>query len=299
MPHHFTVIVNRGSGRAPLAQKIAAVKNFFQTEKIDAEIALVATGGDIRVKAAAAAAAHRHAVVIAGGGDGTTSAVASAIIGTEAALGVLPLGTLNHFAQDIGMPAGIPAALKVIVEGHTRRIDVGEVNGEIFLNNSSIGFYPRLVYARESHQRGGAGKRAALIRAIFHIFKNHPVVKLRIRLDGKEIVRRTSLVFVGNNEYVLEGLQMGRRQGLDSGYLDVGIAHSAGRRELARIFTKALFSKLTAEPYFDEYRLPEIWIDSPKKFLQLALDGETKPMRAPLHYRIRPKSLKVIVPSHA
>src|SRR5687768_14742182 len=78
-------------------------------------------------------------VIVAGGGDGTISTVASILADSGADLGVLPLGTLNHFAKDLRIPLEMPDAIETIVHGHTMRVDVGEVNGRRFVNNSSLG----------------------------------------------------------------------------------------------------------------------------------------------------------------
>ena len=102
---------------------------------------------------------------MAGGGDGTVNTVASAVIDTDKTFGVLPLGTLNHFAKDLHIPLDLEAAARTIIAGHTTQVDVGEVNDEIFLNNSSLGLYPRLVQKRKKKQRLGSRKWAAFFWA--------------------------------------------------------------------------------------------------------------------------------------
>src|SRR5579864_154965 len=112
-----------------------------------------------RVAELAREAAGDGGIVVAAGGDGTVAAVAAAVAGSRATLGVLPIGTSNHFARDLGLPATLPQAISVIAAGHARAVDVGEVNGRLFLNNSSIGMYPRIVHRREGQrQRLGRGR---------------------------------------------------------------------------------------------------------------------------------------------
>ena len=86
--------------------------------------------------------------MVVGGGDGTLSAAASILAGTDTALGVLALGTLNHFARDLRIPLDLDGAIGVIAAGHHQTVDVGEVNGQVFINNSSIGIYPFFVAER-------------------------------------------------------------------------------------------------------------------------------------------------------
>lgn len=114
-----------------------------------------------------------HRTIVAGGGDGTLNAVARALVGTEVAFGVLPLGTYNHFAKDVGIPLGLEGAVEVLLRGKVHAIDVGEVNGHHFLNNSAIGLYPHLVELRERQRRLlGIGKRTAMTRAVLHTFRH-------------------------------------------------------------------------------------------------------------------------------
>jgi diacylglycerol kinase family enzyme len=108
----------------------------------------VTPGKSLREAAARAVADPTCAVVVAGGGDGTVNAVAGVLAGTEKPLGVLPLGTLNHFAKDLGIPHEVERAVQLLGTGAPRRVDVAEVNGRVFVNNSSIGVYPLAVRER-------------------------------------------------------------------------------------------------------------------------------------------------------
>src|SRR5262245_43796477 len=139
------VVLNAGSGaelhhNAPVEQ----VAELFHEHQVEADVKL-AHGGEELIELARRAAESDHEIIIAGGGDGTISAVASEVIKTNKTLGVLPLGTLNHFSKDLQIPQNLEEAIKTIANGHVKEIDVGEVNGRIFLNNSSLGLYPRIV----------------------------------------------------------------------------------------------------------------------------------------------------------
>ena len=143
-------------------------------------------GEDVRAIAAELVGGHPP-VVVAGGGDGTISAVASVVAGTGVALGVLPLGTLNHFAKDLGIPLDTGAAVRAIAAKHTIEVDVGVVNGRVFINNSSLGLYPHIVRDRENQQRRlGRGKWYALAWATLTAFRRSRLLNVRLSLDEGE-----------------------------------------------------------------------------------------------------------------
>ena len=132
------VLLNKGGGAVAADAEIAdKVETALREAGVDAEIELIA-GGDCEVRCKAIAE-RGDTLLVVGGGDGTISAAASALVGTNTRLGILPLGTLNHFARDLGIPPDLPEAAKLISAGTERRVDVAEMNGRIFINNSAIG----------------------------------------------------------------------------------------------------------------------------------------------------------------
>ncbi len=232
------------------------------------------------------------------------SAVASALVGTDKALGVLPLGTLNHFAKDLRIPLDVKEAARNVCEGRAVNVDVGEVTGggesqgRVFINNSGLGIYPHIVRRREKLQeRGSAGKWPAFVRAALAILRRYPFMNVRLNADGKEIIRRTPFVFVGNNEYEVEGANIGARGRLDGGHLSLYVAHRTGRLGLLRLALRALLGRLRQSKDFDALNAEEIWVETRRpKRLYVATDGEVNVMTTPLHYRVRPGALRVIVP---
>src|ERR1700712_336563 len=143
-----TVLVNRHGGAVKKRGITAeSLREVFLKAGTEPDVHLIP--GDEICDAARAAVAKGVDAVVAGGGDGTIRAVASVLVGGEVPLGVLPLGTLNHFATDLKIPTAPADAARVVAEGEVHPLDVGEVNGEIFLNNSSLGYYPPIVQARD------------------------------------------------------------------------------------------------------------------------------------------------------
>jgi diacylglycerol kinase family enzyme len=234
--------------------------------------------------------------VVACGGDGTVSAVASALVGTEAALGVLPFGTLNHFAKDLHIPLHIDEAVRVVARRKVEHVDVGEVNGTFFVNNSSIGIYPNIVIERERRRSTGWNKWIALGAATLHVLRRYPFMDVCIRAGGHSIAERTPFVFVGNNEYQIRGLNIGRRDALNLGRLYLYVAAPVSRARLIRMAIAALFGRIDKTHSLQLFSLPEAWIDTPPRRVRVSTDGEVRYIATPLHYVLRPRALKVIVP---
>ncbi len=182
----ITVLLNAGSGTGHGAGLADTVRGLLGGGDAEVEVREIAPGASVD-GAIAAAKAERPDVLVAAGGDGTLTAVAAALVDTEIVLGVLPLGTLNHFAKDLGIPLELEGAAGTIVAGRTTRIDVGEVNGRVFVNNSSIGLYPEIVADRERQQRRlGRGKWPALAWASWAALRRYPFLDVTLRIDGTE-----------------------------------------------------------------------------------------------------------------
>ena len=239
----------------------------------------------------------RAPLIIAGGGDGTVNALASVLAGTDTALGVLPLGTLNHFARDLRIPLGLGAAVETVVKGVRKAVDVGEVNGRVFVNNSSIGLYPEIVRRREKQRRRlGRSKWHAMLWATHMVLRAHPFLELALELDGVAQHRRTPFVFVGNNVYQMEGFYIGLRERLDCGVLSVYVTQRHSRLRLVLLALRALVGRLHQARDFEASTTRELRIESRHKRLLVATDGEVAALDLPLEYRIRPGALQVIAP---
>jgi diacylglycerol kinase family enzyme len=290
------VIVNTAAGTSPVIDSLDRLRLLFATAGMASEIVEVRTQQDI-VRAVHLARMREPPMIVAAGGDGTISAVAAEIAGSGTPLGILPLGTLNHFARDLGIPADIEGAIGVLAQGVLRAVDVGDVNGRVFVNNSSIGLYPRLVHVRERiQQRLGRGKWSALVRATLTVLHRFPVVDVRVETRKVSLARRTPLVFVGNTVYAMHGLDIGRRARLDAGTLCLYTPRRAGRAALLRIALRALLGRLARDDEFDSIEADEIRISTRRRHVRLAVDGETMAALTPLVYRVRRAALSVVVP---
>ncbi|PZR71340.1 MAG: sphingosine kinase [Chthoniobacterales bacterium] len=235
--------------------------------------------------------------IVAAGGDGTISGVAGELAGTDKILGVLPIGTLNHFAKDLRIPLDFEAAVRTVVQGRVRSVDAGEVNGRIFINNSSLGIYPQIVSRRKAQeQQLSRGKWPAFFWATVQALRRFPFLDLRLTIEGRQINRRTAFLFVGNNEYEIAGFNLGSRACVDAGKLGLYLTQRTGRLGLFRLAFHALFGRVDQEKDFDVFCVAEARIETRKHRLLVAQDGEIEWMESPLEYRIRPAALRVLVP---
>jgi diacylglycerol kinase family enzyme len=234
--------------------------------------------------------------IVVGGGDGSVRTVAGVAGGSDIPIGILPLGTLNHFARDIGLPLDVGQAVATIAAGFSRRVDLGEVNGRIFINNSSIGIYPYMVLDRERRRRHGLSKWAAMALAAIRGLRRLPRRRLMVRAEGSATAYRTPCVFVGNNQYDLHFLSLGRRQTLDSGKLHVYVARPMSKVGFLWFLIRAALGGADRVNDLDELRAATAEITARTSRLPVALDGEVERLSMPLRYRVRPRDLRVIVP---
>ena len=236
-------------------------------------------------------------LIVAAGGDGTVACLAGALVGTSKTLGVLPLGSLNHFSKDLGIPQELGEAVRTVVTGQSIRVDVGEVNGRIFLNNSSLGVYPLIVSDRQTQQhRLGRGKWPAFAWATLRILLRYPLLQVRITVAGQKFSRRTPFLFVGNNAYAFAGFDLGARHTLQAGNLGLYATRDTGRFGLFRLLARAVCGGLNQATDFDALCVKEAWIETQQRHLLVATDGEVTLMASPLHYRTHPGALRVRVP---
>jgi diacylglycerol kinase family enzyme len=290
------VLLNAGAGMNGRAGGAADdVRRALEAAGLEADVRAVE--GSQLVQAAREAVAARPDAVVAVGGDGTVSAVASAVAGSGVPMGIIPLGTLNHFAKDLRLPLDLHEAARVIALGRAKDVDVARVNDRVFLNNSSIGIYPHVVRKRdEMRERLGRGKWAAMLSAVLALFRWFPTVRLRLFANGESFERRTPFVFVGNNQYRLDLFSLGQRQRLDGGDLCLYFTNRTGRTGLLRLALRTMFGRLSQDRDFNMLCAKEVWIDASRRHLSVALDGEVFRMPPPLHYRVWAGGLKVLLP---
>lgn len=292
------VLINRGGGstgdddkatREHVAAALAGAGIEGKVEMLD---------GARLAKRAKALVADGSKLVIVGGGDGTISAAAGAAADSKTVLGLLPMGTLNHLARDLAVPLDLEAAAALIAKGKMRRIDVAELNGRIFVNNSAIGLYPLMVVDRDAQQkRLGRSKRLAMLVASARTLARFRHHRLTLSVNGNDRqVVETPLLFVGNNDYKLVMPAAGRREKLDDGHLSVLVMPEKGRAGMIAAVFRALVGRARPDDMERIEAVETLRVTGRRGHYSVALDGETLKLAPPLDYRIRKRALRVMAP---
>jgi YegS/Rv2252/BmrU family lipid kinase len=290
------VLINRGGGAASADPKIGdKAAAALQAAGIDADVQMI-DGGDCAVQCRAAAE-RGDELVIVGGGDGTISAAASALIGTKTLLGILPLGTLNHFARDLGIPTDLGEAAKLIAARNVREVDVAEMNDRIFINNSAIGLYPLMVMDRDlQRKRLGRSKKLAMIVASARTIARFGHQRLTLTVNDEKERVDTPLLFVGNNDYRIDIGAPGQRESVEDGQLCVMVMRKKTRAGFVAASVRALFNRAREDDMERIDGVERLRVSSRRSVVPVSLDGEVVGATSPLEYRIRKGALRVIAP---
>ena len=231
--------------------------------------------------------------IIAAGGDGTVNAVAAQAYKYKMILGVLPVGTLNHFAKDLGLPLELESAVKLVCTGQPMLIDVGMVNQHLFLNNSSIGVYPALVKEREKHQSFW-GKWPAVLLALLKVVMKIRRYHIILHFESEMLRIRTPFLFVGNNQYQLHKIGLTNRTSMQSGILSLYWIKTSYVAPIIRIFARAIIGQVRKDKAFEARTVRKITLELPQKEIRVAYDGEVVRLKTPLHYEMKHQALQVI-----
>lgn len=227
------------------------------------------------------------------GGDGTLRCAADVLVDTEVPLLVLPAGTRNHFAKDLGVE-DFDAAARAARGGVVRTVDVGEVDGHTFVNNSSIGLYPNVVVTREAHEHRMPKSLANIVAVWEQVRHGH---RFSVDVDGRRL--RAWMVFVGNGAYGDSLGDIASRESLDDGVLDVRVVRADAPLARLRIVAALLAGRLARSPLHVQWLAKEVTIDLRRPTVDVALDGEVVRLAPPLRYRLRRRALHVLEPADA
>jgi diacylglycerol kinase family enzyme len=225
------------------------------------------------------------------------STVAAAAVRHGKTFGVIPCGTLNHFARDAGIPPDLEAAAAVLAAGHTRLLDIGEVNGQIFINNASIGAYPRMVWERNRARERGLPRPVAVMLAVARTWLDLRSIAVRLSVDGVDMVRSSPFIFVGNSEYEVEGTSIGRRTTMTDGKLSLYLAPKFARMDALRLPLWVLLRTLDGHEKFEARSASALTIEPSTRRVTVALDGEIRILDAPLHFTVRRQALRTLLPA--
>jgi len=253
-----------------------------------------------RIEAMLRAAAHQADELWVGGGDGTLRTAARFLIHTGKPLGVVPLGTMNLLARDLGIPLDLGGALRALAAAPVGRIDVGRMNQALFLNKSALGLYPEMIIDRERRQRlWGHGKWPAMFRAMWRALRRNRLMTLTLETAG-EAPRRivTPAIVVTTSAYEFRPGRLFRKPTLASGHLTAYISHE--RRWMGSLgqFAKLFLGTLQRDPKLEIVQTDRLVLEFPRS-RPVANDGEVEFIRGPAAYSVEPRALAVRWPGLA
>lgn len=296
-PRTICVVTNPGSGRnsrdaAAIDRAMAAfgpevtLRRWAQDDDLDAFVQRIVAEG--------------FSTIVAAGGDGTVMGVAHALMGSAANLAVLPLGTFNYFARGLGLPQEPEVAAKAILAGHPKRISVGTVNDQLFLNNASIGIYPTILQAREDiYARWGRSRIMAHWSVARTLVRFQRPMRMVLTADGARQELRTPLVFVARSAYQLERFGLQGAQAISDDKFAVFIAHGGSRWALFKLALRLALRRVQVGRDVEVVYAHDLEVETAKRRPRVAFDGEKRRMLAPLTFRIEEHALSIIVPDEA
>lgn len=234
-----------------------------------------------------------HKIIMIGGGDGTIRTAAHYCAHTSIILGVFPLGTLNHFAKEMNLPESVKEIVKSLKKNHTTTIDLAKVNDLIFINNSSIGFYPQFANKRDQYSKI-YNKWLSYIPGFIESLKKHRTFSISVKSKNLELSLQTSFLMVSNNVYSYEFPITVKRENFQKALLGF-YYFKQGKIQIFNII-KSLFSNKSLFE-FNQSKYPiEIHLNNEKE-ITISLDGETTKVKTPLYYEILPRALTLLTNS--
>ena len=228
--------------------------------------------------------------VAVAGGDGTIRCAVQGLAGSRVPLLPIPAGTRNHFAREVGIE-DLATAARVAAAGTVKQVDVGEVNGHRFINNSSVGIYPRIVVTRETRERRWPKGLTTLAAAGKQLRHGR---RFWVTVDGRRY--RAWMVFVGNGPYGRGLLRLNAREALNRNLLDFRLARADSPFSRTRVVLALVFGGLDRSPLLVTRQAKRVEIEIDRSSVEVALDGEVELMTPPLRYRSLPGALAVLVP---
>ena len=299
----ISLIMNINSGHRVLdAEPMSDVLvRYFTQRGCDVELHIADEPYKVPQLTLRVAAQHqnRHGVIVAAGGDGTLNAVAQALLHGTIPMGIIPLGTFNYVARALAIPLDPLDAAHIVLHGHRHAIHVGCVNQYIYLNNASIGLYPRLIEQREyDNKRFGRFRYVAMISGFTALMREHQKLKLKLIIDGQIKPIESPLVFFGNNQLQLQEFKMNLAECAAIGKLAVVAITELTKWQMLKLIARLQLGTFEEAPEVTAFCAEVIKIESKAWQMKVAIDGEIVHVQTPLYFSVAKEALTVIVPHH-
>jgi YegS/Rv2252/BmrU family lipid kinase len=298
-PNVASVIINEGSGSHAGDTLRSDIEQAFDRLGMRVqwlEIHRKALAGS-RERAVEDLIARAEGTLAVAGGDGTVNAVASACRKLRRPLGILPAGTFNYVARNLGIPDDLTEAAKLIAAAHSEPIAVGEINGRLFLNNAGFGLYSYMIERREvAKRRFGRHRIVAFLSGLRILAERHPLYHIHITADGREHRLKTTTLFFGVNALQLANYNVAAARYVEGGLLAVLSLRLDSRFDIARTAWAALRGKTESAENVDATAATSVRVTTRRRALKVAIDGEITVLRPPLEVRIVRDALQVMLP---
>ncbi|MGQ3051251.1 MAG: diacylglycerol/lipid kinase family protein [Roseateles sp.] len=303
LPAPLFVVFNRASGRGDRDEVGPAVEAACAAAGRPCELFPVDKPGRLAETAGRAVQRARETagIVVAAGGDGTINGVTQAVLGSGCRFGVLPRGTFNYFARTHGIPVDLEGALQVLLTEDAVAVQVGLVNGRVFLVNASLGLYPQLLEEREAwKQQFGRSRLVALGAGIRTLMRGHRSLRLTIEQGGQARQVRTATLFVGNNALQMEQVGLPESQAIDAGCLAGVMLKPVGRWTLLALLARGAFGQLGEADQVQNFAFRRLTVTARSfgaRRIKVATDGEVLRMSMPLRFEVSAHPLMLIRPA--
>jgi diacylglycerol kinase family enzyme len=297
----ISMVMNTGSGHHAYGHEVLAkeLKSFFMDHGYDVEMYLPTETNELSQLVQLAIIQHRRrkGIIVAAGGDGTLNCVAQKLQNTNIPLGIIPLGTFNYVARALNIPLDVFEAAQVIVDGHYRAINVGLVNQYVYLNNASIGLYPKIIEQRETdNARFGRFRAVAMISGFAVLMREQQKLRLQMMVDGQEEPLESPLIFFGNNQLQLKEMNLQLATCVEQGKLAAVAITPLTRWQLLKLIHRLQRGTFEQAPEVSAFCADVIKINAKVKTMKVAIDGEIVRVKTPLIFKIAHQALQVMVP---
>ncbi|RJF99683.1 diacylglycerol/lipid kinase family protein [Noviherbaspirillum saxi] len=295
----ITVILNAGAGGTAAQMTRSRIEQALSALDYPCTIVEVASGQKLLEvgRKAVLNASQTGGIVVAAGGDGTVNTIASLCCEYRVPLGIIPAGTFNYFARDLGIPEDPDAAAKLLLAGDIAQVSVGYVNGKLFLNNASFGLYSKLIRNREEDKaRFGRFRVVAVLSALFSLLSGVRPFGVQLQIGNESLLRKTSMVFVANNLLQLSKLDTDLAGATPEDRLAVFVLRPTGRLDMLRLLLRGAFRNLASDPHLETFCTDAFDTETRRRHVDVVVDGEIVRCATPLSFRVARHALGVIVP---
>lgn len=300
----FFMVMNSGSGKHDTRVTQQAIRDVCSQAGRRCELIIVDRGSGLTAAAERAVQlAREHAgVVVAVGGDGTLNAVCQAVVGQGVPFGVLPQGTFNYFGRAHGISQDTEQAVEDLLNARLEHVSLGRINDRYFLVNASLGLYPELLEDREQYkQRYGRSRWVALYAALITLARAHQQLDILLDYAGQQQRLRTPTLVVCNNPLQLRHIGIDMQLPDNDDHLIALASRPVGTASLYMLLFQGLLSRMGEAENVISIGFQNMTVRPGlrPRLVKVAVDGEILRMRTPLHFRLEPGVLPLLIPRTA